>query len=151
MHVCMKKLTGSSHSAKFLGSWHRHIQQFSCISMSGILYSSCSSIGTIGWTSWSGWGTCSSTCGIGTQSRTRTCQNPLASALNSSCTGDSTDYRTCTNSSCKTLIITSGYIVIDYYLILMLLRFLRTWSYLNRFGYVARNEVYHCLMSYIPC
>ena len=59
--------------------------------------------GAFGWTSWSDWGGCSSSCGPGLQSRTRTCQNPGVSALTNSCPGDSTNYRVCTDSSCKTI------------------------------------------------
>jgi len=112
INVFMEVLT--TRSAKLVGSWLSHNQQYSFISISGIVYLSWSSIGPIGWTSWTVWSTCSSTCGTGTQSRTRTCRNPAASALNNSCPGDGTDYRTCTDSSCKALTIISGYVSIAF-------------------------------------
>ena len=56
----------------------------------------------VGWTQWSAWGSCSLTCGTGVQGRSRTCQNPLASALNNSCAGGGNDFRTCSNNACKT-------------------------------------------------
>jgi len=67
--------------------------------------------GAIGWTSWSDWGGCSSRCGPGLQSRTRTCQNPAVSILNNSCPGDNTDYKICTDVSCKFIYCTGCYVM----------------------------------------
>jgi len=57
--------------------------------------------GAVGWTPWSAWSSCTLTCGTGTQTRTRDCRNPAASVLTNSCPGDGTDFRTCSDSSCK--------------------------------------------------
>lgn len=70
-----------------------------------------------GWSDWSGWNTCTSdssnVCGIGTQTRTRTCNNPTPSCGGAACIGSASDsqscypsgnscssYRTCLNGYC---------------------------------------------------
>ena len=53
-----------------------------------------------GWSSWSSWSTCSaSSHDSGTQFRTRTCNNPSKYCGGDSCSGSSTDFRTC-NPNC---------------------------------------------------
>ncbi|WAR08196.1 TSP1-like protein [Mya arenaria] len=56
---------------------------------------------SVGWTSWSGWTSCSVTCGTGLQKRSRSCQNPMTSLINDSCSGDPTQFQTCTDKACE--------------------------------------------------
>jgi choriolysin H len=54
---------------------------------------SCQSTGT-GWSTWSNWGACSATCGSGTQTRTRRCNQ------GSTCTGDRSQSQSCKVKDC---------------------------------------------------
>ena len=49
---------------------------------------------------WSAWTTCSETCGTGTQSRSRTCTNPVPANLGQNCTGDFDQAKSCKLTSC---------------------------------------------------
>lgn len=55
-----------------------------------------------GWTNWSSWSACSVTaCGqSGTQTRTRTCTNPVPSGTGANCSGYPTDTQSCSTSAC---------------------------------------------------
>ncbi|XP_045163907.2 hemicentin-1-like [Mercenaria mercenaria] len=53
-----------------------------------------------GWTSWTRWSTCSSTCGTGTSTRTRSCTNPAPSNNGWQCYGPATDMTTCNSNPC---------------------------------------------------
>ena len=53
-----------------------------------------------GWSAWSAWSACSVSCGGGTQTRTRTCTNPVPSCGGASCVGSSVDTRNCNTQSC---------------------------------------------------
>jgi hypothetical protein len=55
-----------------------------------------------GWSPYSEWGTCSKTCGGGTQSRTRTCTNPTPANGGASCVGDAVDSQSCNTQPCPT-------------------------------------------------
>ena len=57
-------------------------------------------VGDGGWGSWESWGSCSLTCGNGTQSRTRACDNPPPNDNGQFCIGDDTEYRSCNEESC---------------------------------------------------
>ncbi|WAR08191.1 SEM5B-like protein, partial [Mya arenaria] len=64
---------------------------------------------TVGWTQWSEWSSCSVRCGTGLQKRSRSCQNPTASHINDSCTGDPLEFNTCTNKTCSSAFTATGY------------------------------------------
>ena len=50
------------------------------------------------WGCWSGWSKCSSSCGIGRRTRTRTCNNPSKANGGASCVGTSTQSQVCPRS-----------------------------------------------------
>ncbi|XP_078333125.1 SCO-spondin-like isoform X2 [Crassostrea virginica] len=52
------------------------------------------------WSDWSAWSSCSSTCGGGTKSKSRDCDNPAPAHGGNYCIGDSTENITCANTSC---------------------------------------------------
>ncbi len=52
-----------------------------------------------GWSDWS-WGSCSVSCGGGTQAGTRSCNNPSPSCGGASCSGSSTTTRACNTHPC---------------------------------------------------
>lgn len=51
------------------------------------------------WTTWSAWGTCSASCGGGTQTRTRS-QDPPASGGGADCVGASSESQACNTDGC---------------------------------------------------
>jgi len=53
-----------------------------------------------GWSAWSAWSHCTTTCGNGTVSRTRSCTNPAPADGGDDCTGVSNDVNTCSNAAC---------------------------------------------------
>ena len=53
-----------------------------------------------GWSSWHTWSSCSNTCSIGTQSRHRSCDNPIPQLTGNHCFGDNVDFRSCFIKSC---------------------------------------------------
>ncbi|XP_056379622.1 hemicentin-1 isoform X2 [Hyla sarda] len=52
------------------------------------------------WSSWQSWGACSKTCGKGTQTRMRVCNNPSPSYGGSSCEGPDTQTQICSDRHC---------------------------------------------------
>ena len=52
------------------------------------------------WGGWTAFGVCSRTCGGGTQSRTRTCDNPPPLNAGATCAGDPTELRACGTKGC---------------------------------------------------
>jgi len=52
------------------------------------------------WSDWMPWGDCSVTCGGGSQSRSRTCTNPVPANGGKDCVGDSVDTRDCSTGNC---------------------------------------------------
>ncbi len=65
-----------------------------------------------GWSGWSGWSTCSLSCGTGTQTRTRACNNPTPNSCGAGCSGSTSETQNCNTQSC-TVIIT-GQVYTDY-------------------------------------
>lgn len=47
------------------------------------------------WAAWKAWGRCSSSCGGGTQVRSRTCSNPAPAFRGSRCPGRSSETQSC--------------------------------------------------------
>ena len=52
------------------------------------------------WSYWGGYGSCTVTCGNGTSTRSRTCNNPTPSAGGKACQGRHTHTRICNNKPC---------------------------------------------------
>ena len=52
------------------------------------------------WGAWSNFGTCNETCGTGSQSRSRVCDNPPPSNGGDTCPGDATEYQDCNTDPC---------------------------------------------------
>jgi hypothetical protein len=52
------------------------------------------------WGTWSAFGTCSKTCGGGTQSRTRLCDSPAPSNGGLTCPGNSSESQNCNTQAC---------------------------------------------------
>jgi hypothetical protein len=53
-----------------------------------------------GWSSWSGWSSCSASCGGGTKTRTRSCNNPAPSGGGANCSGSAVDSNSCNTGAC---------------------------------------------------
>ena len=58
-----------------------------------------------GFTDWSSWGSCTQSCGGGTQQRTRACTNPAPQHGGSDCVGDTTEEQACGTSTCSGIYI----------------------------------------------
>ncbi|MBI2105484.1 putative Ig domain-containing protein, partial [Candidatus Woesearchaeota archaeon] len=54
-----------------------------------------------GWNAWSSWSSCSASCGGGTQSRTRTCNNPAPACGGAECSGPSYETQSCNTQTCN--------------------------------------------------
>ena len=52
------------------------------------------------WGNWENWDTCTVTCGNGTQSRSRTCNNPTPSNGGKACQGRTKDKQICNLNTC---------------------------------------------------
>ena len=55
-----------------------------------------------GWGEWSDWDTCTATCGGGSQTRTRVCDNPPPTNGGNDCGADDTETQYCNEQSCIT-------------------------------------------------
>ncbi len=53
-----------------------------------------------GWSGWQDWGSCSTTCGPGTRTRTRLCDNPSPIHGGAVCPGDGTETEDCQDAMC---------------------------------------------------
>ncbi|XP_061171858.1 uncharacterized protein LOC133181356 [Saccostrea echinata] len=56
-----------------------------------------------GWSSWSVWSPCTKTCGSGTRTRNRDCNNPVPSNGGNMCPGDPTEFQACNPTACPTV------------------------------------------------
>ncbi|KAJ0184032.1 hypothetical protein K1T71_000455 [Dendrolimus kikuchii] len=54
-----------------------------------------------GWSGWSPWGPCSSTCGSGRRSRTRSCTRPIPAGRGKRCPGSPTEFGSCYLIPCE--------------------------------------------------
>jgi hypothetical protein len=66
-----------------------------------------------GFSAWSAWGSCTVTCGGGTQIRTRTCTNPTPAFGGAGCSGSTSETQSCNTQSCFSVtggnqVVTSG-------------------------------------------
>jgi hypothetical protein len=52
------------------------------------------------WGAWSAFGACSKTCGGGTQTRTRLCNNPAPANGGAACVGSASESQSCNTQSC---------------------------------------------------
>ena len=52
------------------------------------------------WGNWGSWSTCSLTCGSGSYTRTRTCNNPSQEGNGAPCPGTSSETETCNDITC---------------------------------------------------
>lgn len=53
-----------------------------------------------GWSSWEAWSSCSVSCGVGVQSRSRKCSNPAPYGGGKDCSGNSIESSTCDAGIC---------------------------------------------------
>ena len=53
-----------------------------------------------GWSSYGSWGSCSVSCGGGTQTRSRTCTNPAPANGGATCSGSATESQSCNTAAC---------------------------------------------------
>lgn len=79
------------------------------IQKASYLFSTSPSV-TGGWSGYGAYGSCSVSCGGGTQTRTRSCSSPTSSYGGASCSGSTTDSQSCnTHSCCSTSNITQSF------------------------------------------
>ena len=53
-----------------------------------------------GWSMWGNWSSCSSTCGVATKTRTRTCSHPPPQNGGAQCPGNQTQMHACFDRAC---------------------------------------------------
>ena len=53
-----------------------------------------------GFSVWTDWDTCTSTCGGGTQARTRDCSSPTPAHGGANCSGDTSESQSCNEELC---------------------------------------------------
>jgi hypothetical protein len=56
------------------------------------------------WSSWDNWSSCSVTCGGGSQSRSRLCDNPAPQYGGANCSGNGTETQDCNTDPCRKLL-----------------------------------------------
>ena len=68
-----------------------------------IIFYVCLIIKIASWKKWSNWSVCSTTCGVGTHERARTCENDLTGEIG--CDGNPKDERNCEQQDCRKYIL----------------------------------------------
>merc|ERR1719310_869972 len=53
-----------------------------------------------GWSDWTSWGACSASCGGGTQTKSRACNNPLPFNNGAQCSGEAMQEQACNTDEC---------------------------------------------------
>lgn len=66
-----------------------------------------------GWSDWTDWSQCSVSCGGGTQTRTRTCSNPMPMFGGADCQGDSLQTQACNVDPCPTTTQNSTVVTVE--------------------------------------
>ena len=61
------------------------------------------------WVSWSAWDTCTTTCGTGSQNRSRTCTNPAPQYSGADCSGSGIETQDCNTNPCPSEMIIDLY------------------------------------------
>ena len=65
-----------------------------------------------GWSKWSNWGKCSVSCGVGLQSRSRSCTNPAPHNAGRHCIGQNFDVKLCYLHLCLGTYISVYYVIL---------------------------------------
>ena len=91
--VQVRKNTFESKFASFINFIYSYTQNL-------ILTTEIYTIVNAGWGSWSSYSGCSKNCGGGVHSRSRVCNNPVASCGGSSCTGSTSQTSSCNTHTC---------------------------------------------------
>ena len=68
------------------------------------------------WGAWGAWGSCSRTCGSGTWTRSRSCNNPTPAHGGSNCPGNKYDTKQCSKQACPGI-----YVIIECLFFFLLL------------------------------
>ena len=65
-----------------------------------------------GWGEWGSWSSCSVTCGSGTETRTKECDNPAPKGTGADCTGDSSESQQCDAGVCPGMLVVVVVVVV---------------------------------------
>ena len=58
-----------------------------------------------GWGDWTSWSSCSETCGNGTETRTRECDNPEPTESGTDCLGNNAESQQCNAGACPGMLL----------------------------------------------
>ena len=68
------------------------------------------------WSDWMHWSSCSATCGIGTKTRTRICNNPAPLNGGKNCFGNVSEMQYCDEAICQGLLLFQIFLFLHLYL-----------------------------------